>query len=142
MPTIRLATFNLENLDDIADEQPSLDQRIRVMRPQLERAQPDILCLQEVNGQELPDEPRQLLALDQLIAATPLADFEFRAHTTTAAGEIRNKRNLVILSRFPFIGPPEQIKHQHTPQPQYRRVTANPPDRRIRPHFSTKSASK
>jgi endonuclease/exonuclease/phosphatase family metal-dependent hydrolase len=127
MPIIRFATFNLENLDDVPNTEPTLAERIRVMRPQLERARPDILCLQEVNGQEQPNQPRQLLALDQLFAGTPLAGFN-RAHTTTAAGEVRNERNLVVLSRFPFIGQPEQIKHDHTPKPQYRRVTAIPQD--------------
>ena len=51
MPTIRLATFNLENLDDVQGNKPTLAERIRVMRPQLDRAKPDILCLQEVNSQ-------------------------------------------------------------------------------------------
>ena len=39
----RVATFNLENLDDKPDQQPSLDERIAVMRPQLIRLKADIL---------------------------------------------------------------------------------------------------
>src|SRR5262245_54388149 len=60
MPTVRIATFNLENLDDVPNEKPPWAERIRVMRPQLERARPDILSLQEVNGQEQPGQPRCL----------------------------------------------------------------------------------
>ena len=52
MPKVRLATFNLENLDDVPGKKPTLAERIRVMRPQLERVNADILCLQEVHGQE------------------------------------------------------------------------------------------
>ena len=48
MPTtLRIATFNLENLDDKPRQQPTLDERIAVMRPQLLRLQADMLCLQE-----------------------------------------------------------------------------------------------
>lgn len=49
---LRIATFNLENLDDKPDEKPTLDERIAVMRPQLIRLNADTLCLHEVNGQE------------------------------------------------------------------------------------------
>lgn len=127
MPTVRLATFNLENLDDSPTKKPTLAERIRVMRPQLERVNADILCLQEVNGQEQTGQPRRLLALDQLLAGTPLANFN-RVHTKTAGGEAFDERNLVILSRFPFIDPPEQILHKFTPKPKYQRVTAKPAD--------------
>ena len=51
MPSIRIATFNLENLDDGPGITPLLADRIRVMRPQLLRVNADILCLQEVHSQ-------------------------------------------------------------------------------------------
>lgn len=55
MPTkLRIATFNLENLDDKPGQKPTLDERIALMRPQLLRLNADMLCLQEVNGQEVP----------------------------------------------------------------------------------------
>jgi hypothetical protein len=127
MARIRLATFNLENLDDIPGKKPTLAERIRVMRPQLMRVNADILCLQEVNGQEQTGQPRKLLALDQLLTGTPLASFN-RFHTKTTAGEPFDERNLVILSRFSFLGTPEQILHTHTPKPKYQRVTAKPAD--------------
>ncbi|RIK80575.1 endonuclease, partial [candidate division KSB1 bacterium] len=53
MPTsLRIVTFNLENLDDKPGQSPTLADRIAVMRPQLLRLRADVLCFQEVNGQE------------------------------------------------------------------------------------------
>ncbi len=65
--TLRIATFNLENLDDKPGQKPTLSERIALMRPQLLRLNADILCLQEVNGQEESGPPRRLLALAQLL---------------------------------------------------------------------------
>ena len=59
MPQIRVATFNLENFDESAPgESPSLDRRIELMRPQIKRLRADIVCFQEVNGQERAGQPR------------------------------------------------------------------------------------
>jgi endonuclease/exonuclease/phosphatase family metal-dependent hydrolase len=125
--TLRIATFNLENFDDPGPAGlPALGTRIALMRPQLERLRADILCLQEVNSQTV-DGVRTFAALDQLVAGTPLAGFN-RAATTVAAGTMPlDVRNLVVLSRFP-IASSRQIKHEITPRPAYRRVTAVPPD--------------
>ena len=66
---LRIATFNLESLDDRPGLEPPLAARIAVLRPQLERLRADVLCLQEVNGQPSGHHaPRRLLALDALIA--------------------------------------------------------------------------
>lgn len=54
---LRVATFNLENLDDKAGKKPTLEERIAVMRPMLLRLDADVLCLQEVNGQEKLGQP-------------------------------------------------------------------------------------
>lgn len=126
MPTVRLATFNVENLDDKPNQQPTLAERIAIMRPQLERINADVLCLQEVHGQEQPNQPRQLLALDQLLQGTPYATFN-RLHTLTTANEAYNVRNLVVLSRFPLTFQ-AQLNQDLMDEPQYRRVTADPPD--------------
>lgn len=68
---LRIATFNMENLDDKeGDRNPSLDERIAVMRLQIWRIDADVLCLQEVNGQEEEGHPRRLLALDLLFQDT------------------------------------------------------------------------
>ena len=64
---LRIASFNLENLDDAADADVSLETRMAVLRPQLLRLEADVLCLQEINGQRRRNgEPRRLSALDRL----------------------------------------------------------------------------
>jgi endonuclease/exonuclease/phosphatase family metal-dependent hydrolase len=124
---LRLATFNLENLDDKPGQQPTLAGRIALMRPQLLRLRADVLCLQEVNGQEVAGQPRQLLALDQVLAGTPYAAYH-RVATMTATPPVQvfDVRNLVILSRFP-ISHSQQVHNDLVPAPSYRMVTANPP---------------
>lgn len=121
---LRIATFNLENLDDKPGEEPALDKRIALMRPQLLRLNADILCLQEVNGQEQPGQPRRLLALDRLLAGTGYAEYQ-RASTSTTEGQVFDERNLVILSRF-AIAERAQHRHRFAPAPRYRQVTAEP----------------
>ena len=125
MPTkLRIATFNLENLDDKAGEQPTLKNRIELIRPQLIRLDADILCLQEVNGQEKSG-TRQLLALEQLIDQTPYKHFHQATTKTIGSEQVYDERNLVILSRF-AIREYKQYKHQFTPALMYRSITAEP----------------
>ena len=126
MPPLRIASSNLENLDDRPGDQPTLADRIAVMRPQLMRLRADVLCLQEVNGQERDGRPRALAALDALLADTDYAAFP-RVSTLTQAGEPFDRRNLVVLSRYPILAS-RQLKHDRAPAPEYRRVTARPPD--------------
>lgn len=122
---LRIATFNLENLDDRPGQKPTLDERIAVMRPQLVRLNADIVCLQEVNGQEEPGEPRRLLALERLLEDTPYAGYH-RVSTMTADGfQVYDERNLVILSRHE-ITEHHQYKHDYAPAPRYQKVTADP----------------
>jgi endonuclease/exonuclease/phosphatase family metal-dependent hydrolase len=122
---LRIATFNLENLDDSPGAQPSLAERIQIMRPQLERVAADVLCLQEVNSQG-SGASRTLAALDQLLSGTRYAGYE-RQTTLTTAGQLYDQRNIVILSRFP-IGTPRVIRDSSGPRPSYQMATANPPD--------------
>ena len=122
--SLRIATFNLENLDDKPTLRPSLFDRMGVLRPQLERLRADVLCLQEVNGQEFPDEPRQLDALRQLLDGTLYENYHF-THTITTKNEAFDARNLVIVSRFPILSI-EQVKHRFAPKPRYQKVTAIP----------------
>jgi len=122
---LRIATFNLENFDDKPGQKPTLDERIAVMRPQLVRLNADILCLQEVNGQEEPGHPRRLLALEKLLASTPYAGYH-RVSTMTADGtQVYDERNLVILSRY-GITEHYQYKHDYALAPSYQQVTARP----------------
>lgn len=128
---LRLATFNLENLDDKPGLKPSLQERIQIMRPQLDRVDADILCLQEVNAQETGGQ-RTLSALDTLLQTTRYANYH-RVTTTTTQGALYLARNLVILSRFPFTGPASIIRDNSMSRPSYQMSTANPPDTTANP---------
>jgi endonuclease/exonuclease/phosphatase family metal-dependent hydrolase len=104
---LRLATFNVENLDDRVGLDPPLASRIEVLRPQLLRLDADILCLQEVHGQKAKGgAPRQLLALERLLEETPYAGFH--STSTHSRGHhpgppwVADVHNLVILSRWPI----------------------------------------
>lgn len=119
---MRIATFNIENLDE--GQNPDLATRFKILKPQLNRINADILCLQEVHGQERDGRPRELLALSDLIANTPYAGF-YIAYTETSADEAYDKRNLVTLSRYP-IGDSRQIRNEYIDTLQYRRTSAIP----------------
>ncbi|BDD04530.1 endonuclease/exonuclease/phosphatase family protein [Aureibacter tunicatorum] len=105
---MRVATFNIENLDNKPDEKnPSLAQRAPVLKKELERINADIICIQEVHGQEtinhtVENPERNLSALDYVIKGTKYEDYK-RAYTTTAEGMPRDKRNLVILSAYEIL---------------------------------------
>lgn len=128
LATVRIATFNLEDLDDRPERGAGLEARIALLRPQLERVRADILCLQEVNGQRRQSgEGRELLALDRLLAETPYASFH-RVHSVAGeTGELADKHNLVVLSRWP-IDAFEQLRHDLVDAPGYRPATALPPE--------------
>lgn len=118
----RLATFNLENLDDRPN--PPLERRIEILRPQLVRLRADVLCLQEVNGQPSGRHaPRTLAALDRLLDGTGYAAYG-RAHTAGAHGPF-DVHNLVTLSRFP-IRTDAQVRHTLVHAPSYQLAAASP----------------
>jgi endonuclease/exonuclease/phosphatase family metal-dependent hydrolase len=124
---MRIATFNLESFDDEAGQEPSLDTRIAIMRPQLERIAADVLCLQEVHSQPVA-RGRTLAALDSLLAGTRYQDYQ-RLTTTTTGGDLYQERNLVILSRFPLVEHLRTIiRDSSGPRPPYQVATADPPD--------------
>lgn len=126
----KIATFNIENLDiSSSDYSPTLAERIPTLRGTLTRLDADILCLQEVHAQELathtPNNPqRELSALALLILGTQYANY-FLVHTVTSDGQAYDKRNLVILSRWP-ISLSQQFKHDHLDKLEYRKATALP----------------
>ncbi len=129
---LRLATFNLENLDSGPQADPPLEARIGVLRPQLLRLEADLLCLQEVNAQkDSAGAERRLAALDALLEGTPYADYH-RASTLWPKGAPYDKQNLVILSRWP-LGEARQLRNDLVPAPLYRSVTAEPPEQAPEP---------
>ncbi len=122
MAGFRIATFNVENLGDSDPDGVSLEERIRVLRPQLLRLRADVLCLQEVDGQR-PERGggRRLDALGALLEGTPYRDFARFSTVSRSRGDVRDKHNLVILSRFPM-ETQRQLLHDLVAPPHYRPV--------------------
>ena len=123
--TIRIATFNLENFDDKPNQKPSLADRIKLMRPQLLRLNADIICFQEVNGQEVEGEPRQLLALKKFLSGTNYEHYNIVSTKTADNYQVYDERNLVIASRFDIVSH-HQYRNDKIEAPAYRKVTAIP----------------
>ncbi len=119
----RIATFNLENLDDDAAD-PPFATRIATLRPQLERLSADILCLQEVDAQHpVKSEPRILRALSRLLDGTRYAGFHVTAGDTASPAD---RHNLVVVSRWPVTAA-RLLRHDRVPPPRIRLATADPP---------------
>lgn len=123
---LRIATFNLENLDLPPKAELKLADRAAVLRPALERLEADILCLQEVNGQHVPGRSERVLAaLDQLLAGTRYERFA-RATTHAASGNgVADVHNLVTLSRLPMRGHRE-VRHALLKPAEVSLATAEP----------------
>lgn len=104
---MRIASFNVENLDDRPDAEPNLAVRIRTLRPQLARLRADILCLQEVNAQKPAGDKhgrRGFRALDALVEGTEYAAFHRVTSLRADRAAPADLQNLVILSRAPIAG--------------------------------------
>jgi endonuclease/exonuclease/phosphatase family metal-dependent hydrolase len=123
---VRIATFNLESLDEPPRARTSLESRIAALRPQLTRLRADIVCLQEVNGQLNADGThRDLHALNAVLIGTPYEHYH-RAVTQSPSGRgVRDRHNLVTLSRFPILGAEEIWNHLVEP-PLFRCATSDP----------------
>jgi endonuclease/exonuclease/phosphatase family metal-dependent hydrolase len=110
---MRLATFNIESLDLEPDTTVPFEARAAVLRPALGRLAADILCLQEVNGQHVPDaSERRLVALDRLLQGTRYDGYP-RAATSGPSGRgVASVHNVVTLSRFP-IRQQREVRHTY-----------------------------
>ena len=123
---LRIATFNVENLGDTAEPEATLDERFRLLRPQLLRLRADILCLQEVDSQrQSSKKDRTLEAMEGLLAGTPYEAFHRATTVSRSTGGIRDKHNLVVLSRAPILEQ-RQIFHDLVAPPRYCLATAEP----------------
>jgi endonuclease/exonuclease/phosphatase family metal-dependent hydrolase len=123
---LRLASFNMENLDLPPRAPIPFEQRLVVLRPQLERLDADILCLQEVNSQ-YPQEggkTRSLIALDMLLEGASYAEFHRACTQSPHARGPMDVHNLVILSRWPLQNIRE-IRNAYVTPPRYRAATAD-----------------
>ncbi|MFS4579940.1 endonuclease/exonuclease/phosphatase family protein [Phaeobacter sp. C3_T13_0] len=128
---LRIATYNLENLDEdrFNDNgeliRPGFAERAPVLRAALERLRADIICLQEVHGQETEGEPRQLLTLQQLVAPTRYADYKTVSTMLKDGSEVYDKRNLVVLVRPDIeVIDQRQINGEVVGHPHYKRQIA------------------
>ena len=127
---LRVATFNIENLDEKHKGVP-LDDRIAVLRPQILALRADVLCLQECSARSLHRGVHELRALDRLLAGTPYAAFE-RATTTSGSGGPRDKHNLVVLSRLPIAASRQHWHDLVVPPTVHLTTTPSPRDEEIR----------
>lgn len=114
----KLATFNLENLG-LDPHGVTLDDRVFILRPEIERLAADILCLQEVNAEELSKHgERRPLALERLIEGTAY-EKHHRVFSGNRLGQrMADRHNLAILTRFPVIER-RQIWHDLLAPPQH-----------------------
>ena len=122
---LRIATFNLMNLDDRRDQYPSLEERIPILRPQLVRLDADILCLQEVCGQHERGRKMRLDAMNRLLECTPYEGYKRVNTIDPDTKEVFEHHNLVILSRYDIVEH-DQYLHEYAPSPRYKKVTAIP----------------
>ena len=128
---LRIATFNLMNLDDRPDRSPSLEDRIPVLRPQLVRLDADIICFQEVCGQHERGRKLRLDALNRLLECTPYEGYKRVSTKDKSTGQVFEHHNLVILSRYDIVEH-DQYLHEYAPSPRYQKVTAQPEEREAR----------
>jgi endonuclease/exonuclease/phosphatase family metal-dependent hydrolase len=122
---LRIATFNLMNLDDRRDHIPSFEERIPILRPQLVRLDADILCLQEVCGQHKSGRKVRLDAMNRLLECTPYESYKRINTIDPDTKEPFEHHNLVILSRYDIVDH-DQYLHEYAPSPRYKKVTAIP----------------
>ncbi len=125
--TLRLATFNLENLDDRPQGAIDFDDRLAVLRPQLQRLRADVLCLQEVNTHpSVKSGPRLFLALDRLLEGTEYESWHRVTSLNRGGKHPADKHNLVILSRLPLLSH-DQVWHDLVAPCTWRPTHSQPP---------------
>jgi endonuclease/exonuclease/phosphatase family metal-dependent hydrolase len=122
---VRIATFNLENLED----NPDLSARILLMQPQLVRINADILCLQEVNKES---------ALDKLIQGTQYESFNRISTANNTGANHGQSQNVVILSRWEIIDH-EFVLNKFVQPPSYQMLTAVPVETAAKPFNWTRA---
>ena len=112
---LRIASFNMESLDDRPGRGLPLAERIPALRSQLVHLRADILCLQEVDAQRTEAKgPRRFDALAQVLRGTPYEHFHL-AHSGGDSGPA-DVHNLVVVSRHP-VRSATRIHHDLVPPP-------------------------
>ena len=127
----RVGTFNVENLDSKSDDKsPPINDRAPVLRTVLNRMNVDILCLQEVHAQKLPNHTKNkpkrcFAALKSVLEGTKYEKFQ-RTNALTQKNVPYAERNLVILIDPKYQFEVKQYKNTEIEKLQYRKVTAKP----------------
>lgn len=128
---MRVATFNIENLDDGPVDPKKgapFDERVKILRPMLERMRADIVCFQEVHGQDMPADnpgPRRLRALETLIKGTRYEGYTLSSTTLKGKPDVEFRRNLVVMSNPAYqVEEVTEIQNTLVNPPEYSRVTA------------------
>ncbi|HYM32266.1 MAG TPA: endonuclease/exonuclease/phosphatase family protein [Candidatus Cybelea sp.] len=127
-----VATLNVDNLGRRHGRILPLDAHIAMLRPLLAALAADVLCLQEVNAQKLSATGvRSLADLTALLSGTRYEAYA-RISSVTPGGGLADIHNLVVLSRLPVLSH-RQYWQDLVSAPDYRVVTASPPDMAARP---------
>lgn len=130
---MRVATFNIENLDfDDDSPKPSAARfatRVKILRPMLQRLRADIICFQEVHGQSYPAQeqrPRSLRALAALLEDTRYASFTLSSTTLKGKPDVYHQRNLVVASHPDYrVEEVRAIENTLVSPPKYALVTSD-----------------
>ena len=130
---MRFATFNIENLDDAPipenrrDRVPSFEDRAPILRAQLERLRADILCLQEVHGQDQESGPRRLRALERLVEGTLYENYSMDSTRLSGRQDVERFRNLVVMIApgYEFIEPAREVLNEMVEKPAHKFATGN-----------------
>jgi endonuclease/exonuclease/phosphatase family metal-dependent hydrolase len=128
MAALRIATFNLESLDDRPGATPPFAARVAALRPMLERLAADVLCVQEVHARHDADKhaPRRLAALETLIETTRYAGYHLVTSRARDGHGPLDVHNLAILSRLP-VAWHRQYWHDMVKPLSWRFLTADQP---------------
>lgn len=137
---LRIATFNLENLQDKTNDPKvvPLEERIAVLRPQIQRLDAHIICFQEVIGQKIDDSHNDLRALKELLKDTPFKEVDFSnktmVSTTKKNGQVTLDQNMVTVVRPGFkmeIEKKGQYINKWIPEMQYRIITTDEKGKKV-----------
>lgn len=130
---MRLATFNIENLDDAPipernrDRDPTFEERMPILRAQMDRLRADVILLQEVHGQDVDDGPRRLRALETLVAGTRYEQHVIDSTRLANGRDVERFRNLVVLVApgYAFAEPAREILNEFVDKPVHRFATGD-----------------
>lgn len=122
---MRIATFNIESLGGSGKHDATIEERITVLRPQLERLRADILCLQEVNTRRAGG-IREPVDLKRLIEGTSYAGHTLDIAARAGSDRPADVHNPAILTRFPVVER-EDIHQSLVEPPSWRSATSNLP---------------